>query len=312
MRYRTCIIVVTFNSINYLERICASLAANVDASKDVIAFIDNGSSDGTADYLDDFSKKVNGFVLRNLENKGFGQANNRAMRAVEADYYLLLNPDTYLLNNIIDDIFSHYPDPSDIDIVGPYLIYPDGSYQTSAYAFASPVKWILQDLQLKRLAFWLSEIGIGRRILRLLTFLPMAKPFVTGMLSQGQSQPGKRRELVDFVTGACMLISRKVFEATGGFDENIFLYGEDEELCFRAKKMGFKAERVAAGPVVHYLGWNKNKARSDAVSFHAYESLAYVIEKNYQSRILKKWLLLTILRKRLRRLQKASKTAEVR
>ena len=294
MKARVCITIVTFNSSLYLKDLCDSLKTYVDISKDCIAFIDNCSTDETVSYLKEaFAGVPNVFIFENGLNKGFGHANNEVMRKVYADFYLLLNHDTYLSNDLISDLFSFYPDKSNIDILGPFLVFPDGSYQTSAYSFSSPLKWFLQDLQLKKIALLLSRLSIGKFILKRFTYVPMVKPFVEGLFANRPNESDKNRECVDWITGACMLISRKVFEATAGFDENIFMYGEDEELCFRAKKNGFNVERVNAGPVVHYLGRENNKKYT--ISPLIYESIKYVIDKNNEGYPFKRWLLKKIL-----------------
>jgi GT2 family glycosyltransferase len=300
MKYRVCFVIVTFNSEKYVDRLCTSLKTFVDLSKDVIAFVDNGSTDGTLPLLQDFSRETGAVILRNEENRGFGQANNKAMRRVAADYYLLLNHDAYLINDIVSDIFSFYQDPTDIDIVGPSLVFPDGSYQTSAYPFASPMKWLLQDLQVKKIVLALRSTAWGRILLRPLLMVPMARPFISGLLAAPVNGGKKTVESVDWICGACLLISQQTFKATGGFDENIFMYGEDEELCFRARKAGFKVQRVSAGPVVHIFGGSESKMNS-AIASEICRSRSYVISKNNYGRPLRRRLLIMLLNRRLRK-----------
>jgi GT2 family glycosyltransferase len=302
VKNRVCFVIVTFNSERYLEQLCCSLKTFVDLSKDVIAFVDNGSSDGTLPYLQEFSKETGAMVFRNDVNRGFAQANNKAMRIVDADYYLLLNHDAYLTNDIASDLFSYFEDLGDIDIVGPSLVFPDGSYQTSAYPFASPMKWLLQDLGVKKIILPLHGKSWGRILLRPLLMVPMARPFISGLLQTPANGMKKTVESVNWISGACMLISQRTFKSTGGFDENIFMYGEDEELCLRAQKAGHKVQRVSAGPVVHVFGGYTNKMNPE-IAPEIFRSRSYVISKNNHDRPLRRILLLMLLKRRGRKRQ---------
>lgn len=297
MNMRTAIIIVTHNSVEYLPKLCSTLRTYVDHSQDGIIFVDNNSSDGTLEFLQKLLPAAH--IIRMDQNIGFSKANNLAARNFPAAFYLFLNPDTYLTNDVVSDILSRRSNSGTIDIVGPRLVYPDGSHQSSAYSFSSPAKWLFQDLGVRRIIERVAKMNRGRHLLRILEAVPTANPFVKGILADRDKWMNATTESVDWVTGACMLISRRVFEATGGFDENIFLYGEDEELCFRAKKMGFKRERVNAGPVVHYGGWQKNR-RNLRVSLRAYNSLLYMIDKNYKESCLRRRLMRSILKRRLR------------
>lgn len=299
-RKRCCIVIVTHNSLEYLEGLAASLKKHVDFSRDMVVFSDNASTDRTVSFLErEFKGNELVKVLRGGSNRGFAAANNAAMRSFEADFYLLLNHDTLLLNDVVSGIISHFQDQSKIDIAGPALVFPDHSYQSSAYTFSSPGKLLMQEMGLKRAVHSLAGLPAGKSILKGLSLLPVCRPYITGLLNQGRPERPVTVEEVDWVTGACVLVSRRVFEATGGMDENIFMYGEDEEFCFRARKMGFKVHRVAAGPVVHFFGWNRNKGK-EAMTEKIYESLSYVIDKNFTGRPVRRFLMKKILDMRFR------------
>jgi GT2 family glycosyltransferase len=76
-----------------------------------------------------------------------------------------------------------------------------------------------------------------------------------------------------------MLLSHDFVRASGGFDPDIFLYGEDEDLCIQAHKYGFDVVTVTTTPIVHALGWG-GKSFRPMVARMKYESLRYFISKN--------------------------------
>ncbi len=290
-------IIVTYNSEEHIERCIRSVLRFCPQAEVVV--VDNGSTDSTLEKVRQFGNGVR--LIENERNLGFGHANNVGMRAVGADLYMLLNADAWLISDVVTEVRACRAKGEEIDIAGPHLVFPDGSYQTSAFAFSSPLKWILQELGLRKTASGLARYRLGRGALSVLRAIPFARPFVNGLRAHGSADPEKSRESVDWVTGACMFISRKVLEATGGFDQKIFMYGEDEELCFRARSMGFAVERARAGPVVHCRNGEASK-NDDQLSARVYESMKYVIEKNYAHRPVRRWMMHQILRARYRRL----------
>lgn len=85
----------------------------------------------------------------------------------------------------------------------------------------------------------------------------------------------------DWVTGAALLISKPAYEIAGGFDERIFLYGEDEDLCIRVRRLGYYVGRIdGVTPVIHEFGWGKNKKKK-SYNRPMYNSLSYFIDKHF-------------------------------
>lgn len=144
-------------------------------------------------------------------NYGFGHGNNVGASKTTGKYLLLLNPDTYLIENLPLRLFNFAETHPDFGVIGPQMNYPDGSFQIS-YAKFPNVK---------------QEIAKGMRIIRpLLTILHKVKCIIS------------KEEFfkVDFIFGSCMFIRREVFEAVNGFDEEYFLIVEETDLCYKIKK----------------------------------------------------------------------------
>lgn len=260
-----------------------------------IAVIDNASSDGTAERLRAYGDRIT--LIEPGQNLGFARANNLALRSTTADYYLLLNPDAWLTNDVVADILRAYPDQSELQIAGPRIVNTDGSHQSSAYAFTTPLKWVLQILvpegPFRRRLGTVGRLPVLRRVL---PRLPAVGTWFAGHAGERANEPARQR--VDWVTFACTLFSRRVIEATNGLDDNFFIYCDDEEFCFRARKLGFHTERVNAGPVVHRLGWQANQRNQ--LGAPMYQSLKYLIDKHNADRPVRRWLLHRLLPLRFR------------
>lgn len=199
------IIIVNHNSknllINCLESIKNSLKINL--LKHEIIVIDNASTDGSLDYLKK-NRKIN--LIINRINKGFGSACNQGIVEAKGKYILLLNPDILVLKDAIYKLVAFFK-KFDKGFVGAKLLNPNLTVQASCGLFPNlPVVILMLFLQGERL--------------NITKFSP------------------QKITKVDWVSGACLLGKKEDFLKLGGFDENIFLYMEEVDLLYRAKKIG--------------------------------------------------------------------------
>lgn len=169
-----------------------------------IIVVDNNSTDGSTESI-----KHEGIIklIQNKENVGFARGCNIGAKVAEGKYILFLNSDTQVFDKGFGGMTKFLEKNSNIAILGGKIQDPDGSVQLSAGKFYNLFNLTLMLLGLERLGFLRvspSEI-----------------------------------EKVDWVSGACMMVQRFVFEKLMGFDENFFMYIEDMEICFRAQKLGF-------------------------------------------------------------------------
>jgi GT2 family glycosyltransferase len=167
------------------------------------------------------------------KNGGFAYGNNLAFQRAYDDgpptYIHLLNPDTRVLKGAISDLVCFLEMHPDVGIAGSRLSDADGNDLSFAFRFPSIVSEFEHGFQ----------FGMVRRMLQ---------PWVVAI--KGPAEP----QLVDWVSAASMMIRRKVIDSIGGLDENYFLYFEDPDFCFRAKKAGFKTWCVPASHIIHLSG----------------------------------------------------------
>ena len=207
------VIVVSHNARPLLRDCLLSVKAAQGPRHFEVVVADNASSDGSLEMCRDEFPDVQ--TIENHENLGFGMANNQGIRASRAELVLLLNSDTVVsaesVNRLIEQILCR----PGVGVLGCRAIRPDGSEQPSCFNFPSLKTAIVERLLL---------YGLSRK-------LPH-----TVMEYHATDGPFE----CDWVLGACMLVRRAALEAVGGFDESIWMYGEEMDLCYRIKAAGWK------------------------------------------------------------------------
>jgi len=154
-------------------------------------------------------------LLQAGENLGYGRAANLGLAQVETEFGLLLNPDVRLSPGAVEALVRAADAYQGAAILSPTLLRPEGN------------------------------IEFGHRPLT-------GQPFEKGP-PVGKKQPGGDC-CVGFLSGAAMFFSMRAYREIGGFDENIFLYYEDDDLCLRARRKGFSLIHVHAARGRHLLG----------------------------------------------------------
>lgn len=217
------IVIVTYNS---EQTISSCLTALGDALQEVsdaeTIIVDNGSTDTTVTTLAKSPIEIR--VLKNAVNRGFAVAANQGARASHGKLLLFLNPDCIVRRTTLRDLLVIYQNVNKSSIIGIQLISPDGVRIPSFWKIPTLPRLILDSL----LPYKLSLHAMSHTL---------SKP-----------------SIVDSVTGACLLIPRVTFESLGGFDERYFLYYEDVDLCYSARRAGIPVYGVPTIVAVHYVG----------------------------------------------------------
>ena len=89
---------------------------------------------------------------------------------------------------------------------------------------------------------------------------------------------------VDCVSGAYLMMPRKVFEELGGFDEEFFMYGEDVDLCYRIKEKNYRVIYYAQASILHLKGESGLKAKSKEIVYHFYHAMKLFYRKHYKKK----------------------------
>jgi len=222
---RISISIVTYNNRNEIIGVLNSIRHSDDLKEFEIFIVDNCSNDGTADFIEQEYPECK--VLRMTKNLGYGSGHNQAIRIVESDYHVIINPDIQFAPGTIKQ-FEEYLDANpNVVLISPRVINTDGS---------------VQNLPRKK---------------------PTIKFLLGGLLeSKGQMFKNWRDEFtlanenivepieIDFCTGCFMFCRTSALQNCNGFDERYFMYGEDADLTRELQKIG-KTMYVPQIEVIH-------------------------------------------------------------
>ena len=228
------IIIVNWNSGHHLQKCIESILASDTRTSFEVVIIDNFSTDHSLSEVeanDSLSSSLQ--IIRNPDNRGFGAANNQGFALTNSNFVFLLNPDAEVAPGTIDRLIETARSDSRIGSVGPKIINPDGSVQTSVF-FNPPSAW--------HTFFWQ---------LKLYHLLPTR---IRGSLLLGRHWAHDEKRDVPMIIGAAMLLRREVVNSLGGFDERFHMYSEDNEFCWRMKQSNWRIVFEPSGLVTHHGG----------------------------------------------------------
>ena len=240
---RLSIVIVNWNGGQLLHRCIESIVRFPPAIPFEILIVDNGSTDNSLQEVErrPWPATTLSFI-RNDVNVGFGRANNQAIARTDSELLLLLNPDTEVTSGAIDTLIRTGISDEQIGACGPRLVNSDGSLQHSAWHNPSAAWQIL-----------LSGTGLWRLIPRRLR----------GDLLLGGHWDHSTPRVVPMLFGAAILVKRRVIENVGAFDERFHMYAEDNELCLRITRAGWRIVFEPAATVVHHGGQLANRRWTD-------------------------------------------------
>jgi N-acetylglucosaminyl-diphospho-decaprenol L-rhamnosyltransferase len=233
------VVVVNWNTGDHLRECLRSISRAEHAAfvLGAVAVVDNGSTDGSLEGIDDLPLPLR--VVRNSQNRGFAAACNQGATNARGDLILFLNPDTQLFPDALDRTVAFIVDPYNaaIGMCGAQMVGRDGSCELSCSRF--PTLWM----------YLAKMFGLAHAFPRWIPNQRMAA-----------AETAESRA-VDQVIGAYLLIRRSVFELLVGFDERFFVYFEDVDLAYRAKQLGYTSYFLRDARVLHSGGVSSTQVR---------------------------------------------------
>lgn len=238
--------IVTYNNMSTIDETLKTL---YEYTKDInfkLYVVDNNSTDGTVEHIKENYPQVEVVALK--ENIGFGAGHNKAVRMVDSDYHVIINPDIVFIENSIKKMVDYLENNEDIGVLSPKICFPDGREQILGkkdphfkYILASRLRGDEPGELLKKYA----------------------------MLDCDLTKPTD----IENASGCFMVFRTSILKKIGGFDERYFMYFEDADITRKARKYS----RVVYYPeaVVSHV-WNRDsKHNFKLLAIHIHSMLKY-------------------------------------
>lgn len=241
------IIVVSYNTAGLtcqtLDSVQLSLERSPELKKNTEIFVvDNNSSDQSVKEIKKFNEVFTNFTLiENNDNKGFAGANNQAAQLATGEYLLLLNSDTIVQRKALAELVET-AQKEKLGIGASLLLNTDRTIQAQGGELPSL-------FTLSNHMFFLDDLPFVGKLFpsTQYTGANFINQTADELLENKKSSVSK----IGWVGGTAMLIKKSLWDKIGPLDENIFMYGEDIELCLRANKQGSKIGVVKQSQIIH-------------------------------------------------------------
>jgi N-acetylglucosaminyl-diphospho-decaprenol L-rhamnosyltransferase len=233
-RQRLSVIIVSANSASWLRPCLTTVyerAGDIDLDVVVVAA---GCTDETVPLIKEEFPHARTIPC---ENRGFAYANNRALRTVDGEWVLFLNPDTEILSGSFADLIDRLTSRSTVGLVGVRQLTSDGQVFPTIRRFPNAIRSLFEALGSERFPFrasWLGERELDLRVY-------------------------ERDVACDWTSGSFMLARREALQSAGFMDERFFLYCEETDLCLRIRQAGWDIRHLPYLTILHHAnkaGWN--------------------------------------------------------
>lgn len=225
-----------------------------------VFIIDNNSIDGSVEMVQRKFPEYN--LIANKDNKGFSKANNQGILLSDAEYVLLLNPDTVVEEDTFSKVVAFMDEHPDAGGLGVRMLDGKGKFLPESK----------RGLPTPAVAFY-KIFGLSR-------LFPKSKKF-------GQYHAGHLSELetneIEILSGAFMLMRSDALDKVGLLDEAFFMYGEDIDLSYRIIKGGYKNYYFPETRIIHYKGESTKKSSVNYV-FVFYRAMIIFAQKHFSQK----------------------------
>jgi len=236
------IIIVSYNGREHLRKCLQSLAAHGPSVEHEVIVVDNASQDGSPEMV--AAEFPQARLLTLPKNVGFAAGANRGIKDAGGEAIVLLNPDSELKEDVFGPMLTYLRDNPDIGILAPKLRDEDGSLQLSCRRFPT------------------FSVALFNRYSLLTRLLPRNRFSARYLLTDWDHSA---IAAVDWVSGACLMARRSLFEEIGPLDEGYFMYIEDVDLCQRVHRAGYKVVYFPEAAIMHHIGRSSHTLPSRSI-----------------------------------------------
>jgi GT2 family glycosyltransferase len=259
-KYKIAVIIVNYNVEFFLEQCLNSVQKALEYVSGQVFVIDNNSIDGSVEMVERKFPQFN--LIANKDNKGFSKANNQGILLTDAEYILLLNPDTVVEEDTFSKVIEYMDAHPKTGGLGVRMLDGKGQFlPESKRGLPSPA-----------VAFY--------KIFGLSKLFPKSKKF--GQYHAGHLSEFETNE-IDILSGAFMLMRKEALDKVGLLDEAFFMYGEDIDLSYRIQKGGYNNVYFPETRIIHYKGESTKKSSVNYV-FVFYKAMIIFAKKHFSQK----------------------------
>ncbi|HSD12424.1 MAG TPA: glycosyltransferase family 2 protein [Patescibacteria group bacterium] len=222
------IVILNYRSKGLVKQCVKTIGLYVTKAAYEIIVVDNASGDGVGEMLAERFPEVR--FIQSPANVGYAGGNNLGVRAARGRYVVIMNPDITVRPGALDAMVAYMDANADVGILGPKLVHPDGSIDSSCYRFPT------YAIPLYR------RTPFGK--------LPAGRQAVSRYLMEDYDHRETRE--VDWLLGAVLMVRRSALDRVGPLDERYFLYFEDTDWCRRFWNAGWRVVYYTGAEMVHY------------------------------------------------------------
>ncbi|MHC4518631.1 MAG: glycosyltransferase family 2 protein [Planctomycetota bacterium] len=240
------IVIVNYNTKTLLRSCLESIYTGANGTRFDVRVADNNSHDGSVGMLRSDFPQVK--VMENDSNLGFSKANNKLIAQTDADYILLLNPDTFVVGDAIGRVMKYMEARREVGICGCRVLNTDRTVQLACR----------RSIPTPKVAFFHLS-GLSK-------LFPNSKTVAKYNLTY--LDPDQPHE-VGAVSGAFLMIRREAINDIGLLDERFFMYGEELDWCLRAKRAGWSVVYYPEAEIIHHKGKStRQNSRKATLEFY--------------------------------------------
>ncbi|MBI4225968.1 glycosyltransferase family 2 protein [Candidatus Roizmanbacteria bacterium] len=275
------IIILSYNTKDLTEKCLTSLFKIISKNKAIrteIIVVDNASTDGTIENLKfqsrlnrDKNKNLRFRLILNKKNLGYPKGNNQALKIAKGKYILFLNSDVIIDDLDFEEIMSYLENHPRIAVLTVKVKLSDGNIDPAAHR-GFPTVW-------SSFCYFIGLEDLFKNV-----------PFVNRIFGRYHLPHLNLREIhdIDSPSGAFYLTKKDILKKVGGFDESFFMYGEDLDLSFRIKKLGYKIVYYPRFEVLHLKsasGLEKKDPHTRLEArYHFFEAMEIFYKKHYEKK----------------------------
>ena len=253
------VIIVNYNVKYFLKQCLESVYNSTSLWNIEVYVVDNDSKDGSVEMVVESFPKVK--LIANKKNVGFSTANNQAIKETNADYVVLLNPDTLVQSDSFEKVIKFMDEHPDAGGLGVTMIDGNGKFLPESK----------RGLPTPEVAFF-KIFGFSK-------IFPKSKKF--GKYHLGYLDKNETHK-IEVLSGAFMAMRMETLDKVGLLDEDFFMYGEDIDLSYRITQGGYENYYFPGTTIIHYKGESTKKSSVNYV-YVFYKAMAIFAKKHFES-----------------------------